>query len=141
MCRGTNRRGRRRAWLDRELLLGLRNKRRVYHLERWKKGRVTEEHYRGLIRLCREEVRKAKAQIELRLATVVRHNKKSFYKYINNKKRPKESLHPLLDARGNIFNQWTSSIWIFVKPLTRSPTTPFSPNWRAMDLMGGPFGG
>ena len=32
-------------------------------------------------------------------------------------------------------------IWIFVKPLTRSPTTSFSLNWRAMDLMGGLFGG
>jgi len=47
-------------------------------------------------------IRKAKAQLELRLATVVRDNKKYFYKCINNKKRAKESLHPLLDARGNI---------------------------------------
>ena len=37
-------------------------------------------------------------------------------------------------------NLWMSSTWIFVKPLTRSPTTSFSLNWRAMDLMGGPFG-
>ena len=29
----------------------------------------------------------------------------------------------------------------FCKPLTRSPTTSFSLNWRAMDLMGGMFGG
>jgi len=27
---------------------------------------------------------------------------KCFYKYINNKKKAKESLHPLLDARANI---------------------------------------
>jgi len=63
---------------------------------------VTQEEYRGLDRSCREEIRKAKAQLELRLATVVRENEKCFYKYINNKKRAKESLHPLLDARGNI---------------------------------------
>jgi len=55
--------------------------------------------------LCREEIRKAKAQLELRLATVLRDNKKYVYKYINNKKRAKESLHPLLDARGNIANK------------------------------------
>jgi len=85
-----------------EVLLGLRKK-RVYHL--WKKGQVTQEEYRGLIRSCREEIRKAKAQLELRLATVVRNNKKSFYKCINNKKRVKESLHPLLDMRGNIANK------------------------------------
>jgi len=44
----------------------------------------------------------AKAQLELRLATVVRDNKKCFYKYINNKKRDKEDLHPLLHARRSI---------------------------------------
>ena len=49
--------------------------------------------------------RKAKAHLELRLATVVRDNKKCFYKYINNKRRAKESLHPLLDERGNIANK------------------------------------
>jgi len=57
-------------------LTGIQEKRRVSHL--WKKGHVTQEEYRGLIRSCREEVRKAKAQIELRLATVVRDNKKMF---------------------------------------------------------------
>jgi len=58
-------------------LLGLRKKRRVYHL--WKKGQATQEEYRALIRSCREEIRKAKAQLELRLATVARDNKKFFY--------------------------------------------------------------
>jgi len=41
------------------------------------------------MRSCREEIRKATAQLELRLATVVRDSKKCFYKYINNKKRAK----------------------------------------------------
>jgi len=81
-------------------LLGLRKKRRVYHL--WKKGEAAQEECRGLIRSCREEIRKAKARLELRLATVVRDNKKCLYKYISHKKKAKESLHPLLDAGGNI---------------------------------------
>jgi len=55
--------------------------------------------------LCREAIRGAKAQLELRLATAVRDNKNCFYKYINNKKRTKENLHPLLDTRGNIVNK------------------------------------
>jgi len=59
-----------------KFLLGLRKKRRVYHL--WKKGQVTQEEYRGLVRSCREEIRKAKAHLELRLTTVVRDNKKMF---------------------------------------------------------------
>jgi len=78
MCHKTNRLGRRLAWLNGELLLGLRKKRRVYHL--WKKGQATQDEYRGLIRSCREEIRKAKAQLEPRLATVVKDNKKCFDK-------------------------------------------------------------
>ena len=39
------------------------------------------------------------------MATVVRDNKKCFYKDINNKKRAKENLHPLLDAGGNFANK------------------------------------
>ena len=62
------------------------------------------EEYSGLVRSCREEIRKAKAQLELQLATVVRDNKKCFYKYSNNKNRAKQSLHLLRDARGNIVN-------------------------------------
>jgi len=57
-------------------LLRLRKKRRVYHLR--KKGQVTQEEFRGLVRSCKEEIKKAKAQLELRLATVVRDNKKMF---------------------------------------------------------------
>ena len=74
--------------------------RRVYHL--WKKGQATQEEYRDLVRSCRRELRKAKGQLELNLATVVRDNKKCFYKYVNNKKRAKENIHLLLDAEGNI---------------------------------------
>jgi len=66
---------------------------------------ATQEEYRGLERSYREEIRKAKAQLELRLATVVRDNKKYFYQYINSKKRVKENLNPLLDATGNIANK------------------------------------
>jgi len=63
---------------------------------------VAQKEYRGLIRLSREEIKKAKAQLELRLATVLRDNKKCFYKCINNKKGAKENLQALLDVGGNI---------------------------------------
>jgi len=48
--------------MNREILLGLRKKRRVYHLRN--KGQMTQEEYRDLIRSCREETGKAKAQPE-----------------------------------------------------------------------------
>jgi len=92
MCRKTNHRGRRLAWLNREILLGLRRKRRDCHL-------------RNNVRSCRGEIRKTKAQLELRLANVVRDNKKCFYNYINNKKRAKENLHLLLDEGGEYCQQ------------------------------------
>jgi len=75
-CCKTNRWGRQPAWLNSELLLQLRENRRVYHL--WKKGQATQEEHRSLERSCTEEIRKAKAQTELRVATVVRDNKKMF---------------------------------------------------------------
>jgi len=51
MCCKTNHRRRRPAWLNRQLLLGVRKKRRVYHFR--KKGQTTQEEYRDLIRSCR----------------------------------------------------------------------------------------
>ncbi|KAK4814759.1 hypothetical protein QYF61_026736 [Mycteria americana] len=73
-CRKTSRWGRRPAWLNRELWLELRKKRRVYNL--WKKGQATQEDYKGVARLCREKIRRAKAELELNLATAVKDKKK-----------------------------------------------------------------
>ncbi|KAK4826044.1 hypothetical protein QYF61_003943 [Mycteria americana] len=92
-CRKTSRRGRRPAWLTRELWLELRKKRRVYDL--WKKGQATQEDYKGVARLCREKIRRAKAELELNLAAAVKDNKKHFFKYISSKRRAKENLQPL----------------------------------------------
>ncbi|KAK4820048.1 hypothetical protein QYF61_017894 [Mycteria americana] len=98
-CQKTGRQGRRPAWLTRELWLELRRKRRVYDL--WKKGRATQEDYKGVVRLCREKIRKAKAELELSLAAAVKDNKKYFFKYISSKRRGKENLQPLVDGGGN----------------------------------------
>ncbi|KFW61745.1 hypothetical protein AS28_00352, partial [Pygoscelis adeliae] len=109
--RKSGKNARRPAWMNKELLDKLKHKkeayrgkkRRVYRL--WKKGQATQEEYRDLVRSCREEMRKAKAQLERNLAAVVKDNKKSFYKYINDKKRARENLHPLLDVGGNIVTE------------------------------------
>ena len=60
-------------------------KKRVYVL--WERGQTTWGGYRAFAKVFREEIRKAKAQLELRLATEVKENKKSFYKYISGKRR------------------------------------------------------
>jgi len=54
------------------------------------------------VRLYREKTRRAKAQLELNLATAIKDNKKCFYKYIKNKRRAKDHLHHLLDVGENI---------------------------------------
>ena len=87
-------------WMNRELLSRLWEKKRVCVL--WKKRQATWGNYKEVAEICREEVRKAKAQLELRLATAVKENKQSFYRYINVKRRTKEDFHPLLDAAGNV---------------------------------------
>jgi len=58
-CQKTSWRGRRLAWLNRELWLELRKERRVYVLR--KKGQGTPKDYKDIMRLCREKVRRAKA--------------------------------------------------------------------------------
>ncbi|PKU31484.1 adaptin ear-binding coat-associated protein 1 [Limosa lapponica baueri] len=69
-----SRRGRRPAWLNRELWLDLGNKRKVYGL--WKRGLATYEEYQDVVKLCRRKIQTAKAQTELSLATTVKDNKK-----------------------------------------------------------------
>jgi len=51
-----------------------------------------------------EKIRRAraKAQLELDLATAIKDDKKCLYKYMNSKRRAMEDLHPLLDAERSI---------------------------------------
>jgi len=46
--------GRRPAWMNRELWLELREKKRVYNL--WKKGQETQEDLKDVMRPCREKI-------------------------------------------------------------------------------------
>lgn len=68
-----------------KLLLRFWLKKRVYIF--WKKGQATWGDYKEFAKICRKEVRKAKPQLELRLATAIKEIKKYFYKYINSKSR------------------------------------------------------
>lgn len=64
MCRKTSQYGRRLAWMNRELLIEFKGKKQtIYQL--WKKGEVDQEDYKGIIRLCREKVRKAKGSARI----------------------------------------------------------------------------
>jgi len=54
------------------------------------------------VRLYKKKINRAKSQLEINLATVIKNNNNSFYKYISNKRRAKENFHPLLDVGGNL---------------------------------------
>jgi len=86
------------AWMNRELLLGSQEK-----------GASTTYGRKGR-RLKRSTgVSLGHAERKLKSPSRTGHcckgQQKCFCKYINNKKRAKENLHPLLDARGNIANK------------------------------------
>lgn len=51
---------------------------------------------------CKDEVRKAKASLELNLARVVNSNKKGFYKYMNSKGKTREGVSALLIRGGEL---------------------------------------
>ncbi|KAK4808500.1 hypothetical protein QYF61_005817 [Mycteria americana] len=76
-----------------------------FHMElhrQWKQGQATWKEYRDAARLCRDGVRKAKVQLELNLARDAKNNKKGFYRYINQKRKVKESVPPLMNKNDEI---------------------------------------
>ncbi|KAK4830584.1 hypothetical protein QYF61_011819 [Mycteria americana] len=72
ICQKTSQPGRKVGWLNKDLWLELRKKRVVYDL--WKKRQATQEDYKDVMSLCREKTRRAKAQLELNLATAMKDN-------------------------------------------------------------------
>ncbi len=67
---------------------------------RWKQGCVSWEGYRAVVRVCRDRIRKAKAQMELNLVRDATDNKKGFYRYIGRRRQAKESVLPPMKGNG-----------------------------------------
>ncbi|GAB0184184.1 hypothetical protein GRJ2_000884000 [Grus japonensis] len=63
----------------------------------WKKGMATWEEYRNVVRVCSDATRKAKAQLELKVAGEVKDNEKGFFKYISSKRKTRENVGLLLN--------------------------------------------
>ncbi|GAB0188754.1 mitochondrial enolase superfamily member 1 [Grus japonensis] len=71
----------------------------------WKQGQVAWKEYRETVRAAREQVRKAKALIEISLDRDVKDNKKSFYRYVSDKRRTRENVGPLQNETGELVIQ------------------------------------
>ena len=78
----------------------MREKREVYR--KWKQGCVAWEGYRDIVSMCRHKIRKAKAQMELNLASNVKNNKMGFYRYIGRRRQVKEGVSPLMKGNGEL---------------------------------------
>ncbi|GAB0178212.1 mitochondrial enolase superfamily member 1 [Grus japonensis] len=89
--------------MNKELLGKVKHRKEAYR--GWKQGQVTLEEYRETVRAARDQVRKAKALIELNLARDVKDNKKSFYRYVSDKRRTRENVGPLQNETGNLVTQ------------------------------------
>ncbi|GAB0204525.1 mitochondrial enolase superfamily member 1 [Grus japonensis] len=90
-------------WMNKELLGKAKQKKEAYR--GWKQGQVAWEEYRETVRAAREQVRKAKALTEISLARDVKDNKKSFYRYVSDKRRMRENVGPLRNEMGDLVTQ------------------------------------
>ncbi|GAB0206203.1 mitochondrial enolase superfamily member 1 [Grus japonensis] len=89
--------------MNKELLGKVKHKKEAFR--GWKQGQVAWEEYRETVRAAREQVRKAKALTELNLARDVKGNKKSFYRYVSEKRRMRENIGPLWNETGDLVTQ------------------------------------
>ncbi|GAB0208424.1 mitochondrial enolase superfamily member 1 [Grus japonensis] len=90
-------------WMKKELLGKVKQKKVAYR--GWKQGQVAWEEHRETVRAARDQVRKAKALIELNLARDVKDKKKGFYRYVSEKRRTRENVGPLWNETGDLVTQ------------------------------------
>ncbi|GAB0202533.1 mitochondrial enolase superfamily member 1 [Grus japonensis] len=104
-------------WMNKELLGKVKQKKEAYR--GWKQGQVAWEEYRETVRAARDQVRKAKAlMIELNLAKDVKDNKKSFYRYVSDKRRMRENVGPLQNETGDLVTEGKGRDWENAEPPT-----------------------
>ncbi|KFQ75881.1 hypothetical protein N337_12379, partial [Phoenicopterus ruber ruber] len=94
-CNKSGKGGRRPAWLSKVLLVKLKHKKEMQ--KQWNQGHVSWEEYRDAAQMCRDGIRKAKAQLELNLAKNMKNDDKGFKRFAGQKRNIKENLPPLIN--------------------------------------------
>ncbi|GAB0204307.1 mitochondrial enolase superfamily member 1 [Grus japonensis] len=89
--------------MNKELPGKVKQKKEAYR--EWKQGQVAWEEYRETVQAAREQVRKAKALIEISLARDVKDNKKSFYRYVSGKRSTRKNVGPLWNEMHELVTQ------------------------------------
>ena len=99
----------------------------------WKQGQATQEDYRDAVGHCREKICAARAQLEFKLASTVKDNKKGFFKCVNSKRRIRDNICPFLDEVSHLTNRGVDKADVFNAAFTSvfntddKPWDPWSP--------------
>lgn len=88
--------------MNEEVLAKLRHKKEAQR--GWKQGQGTWEEYRDIVRVSRDEVRKAQVLKELNLAKDVKDNEKGSVSTCD-KRKTRENQGPLLNKSGDLVTQ------------------------------------
>jgi len=91
-CKQLGKEGKRPAWLSQDLLVKLEGKKELHR--QLKQGQVSWKEYRDAAQLCRDAVRKAKAQRELNLARMQRITRRASTDMSARKGRSKKAYPP-----------------------------------------------
>lgn len=65
----------------------------------WNQGHMAWEEHRGAAWMCRNGMKKAKAQLELNFARDTKNNKNIFYRYVGQKRKIKDNVHPTINEK------------------------------------------
>lgn len=63
------------------------------------------DEYRDIIQAAKNQVGKAKTQIELNLVRDIKGNKMDFYKYVSDERKSRENVGPLMKEMENLVTQ------------------------------------
>ena len=91
------------------------------HNIKWKREQVTWEEYRDTATgLCRDGVRKARAQLKLSFARGTKRNKRGFYRYINWKRKVQVGIPSLVSNTGGLITADKEKAEVFDNFFTQS---------------------
>lgn len=88
----------------------IKERKKVHEI--WKKILSIWEEYKNVVRAFRVSVKKAKAHVKLNLAKDIKDNKNGFFKYMNSKRRTKDSVALLLNEVGALVSRDVENVEI-----------------------------
>ena len=94
--------GIRQPWLTKEVRECIKAKEKAYNVAKSSGKSEDWEGYKNKQRITKREIRKERIKYEGRLASNIRNDSKSFFKYIKNKREAKVDIGPLQNDAGNL---------------------------------------